>query len=94
MAFAQLENNCFTETCSGSKAGLYLRLIDCVYHSTLGLRVMKKRRRVCNPTGSKVTGQSPGWEATREHTINESHVPRVIYKQVYNAQKNQGDESG
>ena len=48
LAFAQLENNCFTETCSGSKAGLYLRLIDCVYHSTLGLRVMKKRRRCIN----------------------------------------------
>ena len=31
--------------CSGSEAGSYLRLIDFVYHSTLGLRVMKKRRR-------------------------------------------------
>jgi len=31
--------------CSGSEAGLYLRLIDFVYHSTLGLRVIKKRRR-------------------------------------------------
>ena len=28
--------------CSGSEAGSYLRLIDCVYHSTLGLRVIKK----------------------------------------------------
>ena len=27
----------------GSEAGSYLRLIDCVYHSTLGLRVVKKR---------------------------------------------------
>ena len=26
-------------------AGSYLRLIDFVYHSTLGLRVIKKRRR-------------------------------------------------
>jgi len=32
--------------CSGSEAGLYLRLIDFVYQSTLGLRVTKKRRRV------------------------------------------------
>jgi len=31
--------------CSGSEAGSYLRLIDFVYHSTLGLRVIKKRRR-------------------------------------------------
>jgi len=31
--------------CSGSEAGSYLRLIDFVYHSTVGLRVRKKRRR-------------------------------------------------
>jgi len=30
--------------CSGSEAGSSLRLIDFVYHSTLGLRVMKKKR--------------------------------------------------
>ena len=30
--------------CSGSEAGSYLRLIDFVYHSTVGLRVIKKRR--------------------------------------------------
>jgi len=29
--------------CSGSEAGSYLRLIDLLYHSTLGLRVIKKR---------------------------------------------------
>ena len=29
--------------CSGSEAGSYLRLIDLVYHSTLGLGVIKKR---------------------------------------------------
>ena len=37
------ENNYFTELCSGSDAGSYLRLINCVYHSTLGLRVIKKK---------------------------------------------------
>ena len=31
--------------CSGSEAGSYLRRIDFVYHSTLGLRVIKRRRR-------------------------------------------------
>jgi len=31
--------------CSGSEAGSYVRLIDFVYHSTLGLRVIKKKRR-------------------------------------------------
>jgi len=31
--------------CSGSEAGWYLRLIEFVYHSTLGWRVIKKKRR-------------------------------------------------
>jgi len=30
--------------CSGSETGSYLRLIDFVYHSTLGLRVIKKKK--------------------------------------------------
>jgi len=30
--------------CSGSEAGSYLRLIDCVYHLTLGLREIKKKK--------------------------------------------------
>ena len=29
----------------GSEAGSYLRLIDFVYHSTLGLRVIQKKKR-------------------------------------------------
>jgi len=41
----QFENNYFTEMCSGSEAGSYLRLMDFVYHSTLGLRVIKKKRK-------------------------------------------------
>jgi len=32
--------------CSGPEAGSYLRLIDFVYDSTLGLRVIKKESRV------------------------------------------------
>ena len=32
--------------CSGSEAGLYLRLIDFVDHSTLGLRLIKKKQRI------------------------------------------------
>ena len=34
-----------TQMCSGSEAGSYLRLIDFVYHSTLGLRVIKKKKK-------------------------------------------------
>ena len=39
-------DNYFTEMCSGSEAGSYLRLIDFVYHSTLGLRVTKKKKKL------------------------------------------------
>jgi len=35
----------FTEVCSGSEAGSYLRPLDFVQHSSLGLRVITKRRR-------------------------------------------------
>jgi len=31
--------------CSGSEAGSYSRLIDFVYRSTLGVRVINKRKR-------------------------------------------------
>jgi len=40
----QFRNNCFTEMCSGSEAGSYLRLTDFVYHPTLGLRVITKKK--------------------------------------------------
>jgi len=33
--------------CSGSEAGSYLRLIDFVYLSTLGLRGIKKKKKKC-----------------------------------------------
>ena len=36
-------DNYFTQMSSGSEAASYLRLIDFVYHSTLGLRVIKKK---------------------------------------------------
>jgi len=32
--------------CSGSEEGSYLRLTDFVYHSTLGLRVIKKKKNL------------------------------------------------
>ena len=45
--------------CSGSEAGSYLRLVDFVYHSTLGLRVIKGNKRVC-----------PGWEVTEKDSLS------------------------
>jgi len=44
---SQFENNYITEMGSGSEAGSYSRLIDFVYHSTLGLRVIKKKKNEC-----------------------------------------------
>ena len=37
-------NKHFAERRSGSEAGSYLRLIDFVYHATLGLRGIKKKK--------------------------------------------------
>ena len=48
-------DNYFTEMCSGSEAGSYLRLIDFVYHSTLGLRVIKKKKKYVSGGGSDIS---------------------------------------
>ena len=40
-----LRRTALTEMCGGFEAGSYLRLIDFVYHSTPGLRVVKKKRK-------------------------------------------------
>jgi len=37
--------------CSGSEAGSYLRPTDFVYHSTLGLRVIKKKKKCTSLPG-------------------------------------------
>jgi hypothetical protein len=50
-----LAHDYFTEMCSGSEAGLHLRLVDFVYHSTLGLRATQKRRPC--PIGLRVEGK-------------------------------------
>jgi len=46
--------------CSGSEAGSYLRLNDFVYHSTLGLRLIKKKKRRGVPAASRSSARSPG----------------------------------
>jgi hypothetical protein len=60
---SQFENNYFTEMCSGSEAGSYFRLIDFVFHSTLGLRAKKKREldrqdQMLTPTSSSSSSSS------------------------------------
>jgi len=46
------ENNYFTEMSSGSEAGSYIKLINFVYHSTLGLRVLKEKKKVPGVMGA------------------------------------------
>ena len=41
------------EMCSGSEAGPYLRRRDFVYHSTLGLKVIKKKKDGCRGWGAR-----------------------------------------
>jgi len=43
--------------CSGSKAGSYVRLIDFAYHSTLGLRVIKKKRSTSEGVAGRLLGE-------------------------------------
>ena len=43
---SQFKNTFFTKMCGGSDASSYLRLTDFVYHSSLGLRVIKKTGKV------------------------------------------------
>jgi len=52
----QFENNYFTEMCSGCEAGSYSRLIDFVYHSTLGLREIKKKKKELDEGGHQTRG--------------------------------------
>jgi len=43
--------------CSGAEEGSYLRLIDCVYNSTLGLRVIKKKKKTHLPPPRAIIGR-------------------------------------
>ena len=43
--------------CSGSEAGSYSRLIDFVFHSTLGLRVIQKGKKKVQESGLNLPGE-------------------------------------
>jgi len=47
--------------CGGSEAGSYLRLLDVVYHSTLGLIVIKKKKKTLRKRlmAATIDGVSP-----------------------------------
>jgi len=53
--------------CSGSEAGSYLRLIDFVCHSTLGLRVIKKKTRETVKPQAVMRAASQGWRKEEDH---------------------------
>jgi len=50
--------------CSGSEVGSHVRLIDFVYHSTLGLRVIKKKKKNRHLRSAE---SSPRCRAEKEH---------------------------
>ena len=50
----------FTQMCSNSEAGSYLRRIDFAYHSNLDLRVVNKKRRCRVHVGFRVGISSVG----------------------------------
>ena len=54
------ENNLFKEMCSNSEASSCLRIIDFVYHSMLGLRVIKKEKEM---SGSELKIRPVDWES-------------------------------
>jgi len=67
-----------TVSCSGSEAGSYLRLIDFVYHSTLGVRVLKKKKTMIGvPRRSRrcrLPGRSAGCTAAAHLPKSQPHV--------------------
>ena len=74
-------HNYFTEMCSGSEAVSYLRLVDCVYHSTLCWREMKKKRRRTPEVGTTLHTRSHRvvWETTLRLSTLPMQEPQSSY---------------
>jgi len=68
-----------SQKCEAVPKGLVFKAHRLLYHSTLGLRVIKKKRRV-EARARKGTFQR---EVPREQKILKGHLPRVMYHQVY-----------
>jgi len=64
--------------CSGSEAGSYSRLIDFVYHSTLGLIVIKKKKNLARNQAI----QSPSRGPTHRSVGYEDFVPPQNQPQI------------
>ena len=61
------------EMCSGAEAGSYLRLIDFVYHSPLGLRVIKKKR---------LAHLGDGWVVEADFRVRRTVLPQGLHRQI------------
>ena len=65
--------------CSGSETGSYLRLIDFVYHSTLGLRVIKKEK-ICKRHRWLLCS---GWRVLYEMCFNLKLSGNEVYYTIF-----------
>ena len=59
----------FPEMCSGSEAGSYLWRIDFVCHSTLGVRVIKKKKKLSHRCKSANSSRSNQKGGVRKHLV-------------------------
>ena len=68
---------------SGPEAGSYLRRIDSVYHSTLGLRVIKKKKEKCwrGLAAQRRTGKIQKREDTSSLLGKETRLGVLIVRQ-------------
>ena len=57
--------------CSGSEAGSYLRLMDFMYHSTLGVRVMKRKKK------DRMQPRNPAPETLNPKPETPNPTPRI-----------------
>jgi len=64
--------------CSGSEEGSYLRLIDFVYHSTLGVRIIKKKKKHRSLPAARATRIAAARKALKrvfiEHLTSDSKL--------------------
>ena len=70
-------------------SGSYLRLIDFLLHSNLGLRVMKKKKKKKKECyryrDGPYTELAETGRVTQDKKTSRCHLPRAAYHQVYNA---------
>jgi len=71
---------------SGSEAGSYLRLIDFVYHSTLGLRVIQKKKKNSDREVPQRAARLPHTSGVSLHFYLTESVYKVVLQKSIPAQ--------